>query len=50
MGLVEGIGGGGGNIPPCNGINEKESADGGTFVHSFFSLKEEAISFDENEV
>lgn len=40
MGLVEGIGGGGGNIPPYNGIKDKESADGGTFVHSFILFSE----------
>ena len=49
--LVDGIGGGGGeNIPPYNGIKEKESADGGKFMHWFFFLKAEASSFDENEV
>lgn len=37
---MEGIGGGGGNIPPYNGIKDKESADGGTFVHSFILFSE----------
>ena len=34
--LVDEIGGRRENIPPYNGIKEKESVDGGKFMHWFF--------------